>query len=256
MSPSAAMAMPSSAPGIKKASLLGLPSELRLLILEEVFPPDTVKDMWPSFLIGNSVYDAIHRYSNHLLPPKLTSILSTNRLLHAEGLKVLYSHSNVQVDLTLTDHPSVLSNRRAMLVHRIDRLSLWPHVRNLKLTVKLHRFDCAFCGRWACNLDVLVKALERGKNIRKLHVRVDWEDHKALPLLAFEETILALENLRMPDARTYRTEVVVDMAGDMDIEEKTLVEERMRDVMLSGVRGREPVRLGCGFVAPELSWKI
>ncbi|KAK4507049.1 hypothetical protein PRZ48_000783 [Zasmidium cellare] len=229
----ATMANSTSAP--KKASLLGLPAELRVLIFEEIFPPHIIKNLFPQFLIHNRLHDISHRPPpKRRPPPKHISILLTSRQLHREALKVLYAHA--QVDLTIT--PLLHPREDPIPIARIDGVRFLPHVRDLRLTIKLWK-RCVGPG---VVIEALARALDGGRGLRKLHVRIDWEDGVGWPGEGFVEAVEAcVRGFEM--GKVKGVVVLVEVAGEMDEEEKEVVEERLKDRMVMGKAERGEVEL-------------
>ncbi|TKA32775.1 hypothetical protein B0A50_01000 [Salinomyces thailandicus] len=174
---------------LKKATLLGLPPELRLHIYNHIFGPIVP---WITLHIHKHVYcldspTYLIGQGNGSL-----SILRTSRHLYEEAAAYLYESTEISICLRAPLARAWSDSSRSL--GHIEDVRFWPFVTHCTLTIELRgQMDAVVVLE---RLGRLLEALGHGKHLRELKVVLSCRDDDAVPE-CFENIVDTVSTLRI-----------------------------------------------------------
>ena len=194
---------------LPRGSLMGLPTELRLRILEHLYRKCIMREFFVVFHLYNNLY---RRWSatSLLTANRYLDISSTCRQLYEEASDVFYSRANVTVCVMGMEKPEDEPWRNA--IGRPEDLRLWRSVKKLRLEILMEP--------GSTNKQVILErvkkfageVMEGGRYLNSLQIAFRTAEDEGLPSY-FEEVVGALTVLKV------RGKVRVVFADDEDDDE-------------------------------------
>ena len=177
----------------ERASLMGVPAEIRLKIYENFFDDHLHGDLRTVFQLYNNLYD----YTTFSAPSRSNShlgILRTCRAIHHEATDCLYSKVKIIVCVMGMKMPYHFPRRSP--IGRPENIGFWRSVRRLELNIFLE----TGCHNKRVVLErihrLAEQALENGRHLKKLRVVISSPEDEALPYW-YEDVVDALKVLKV-----------------------------------------------------------